>query len=319
MISTKSKLLTLVLALSLLSLAAFAAGCGGGEADDTPSNGDSDMPSGSITIASSDFSEPWILGEIAKILLEENGNLDVTHTTNIQGSNVLHAGMESGDFDLYPNWTGTQFAGVLEMEITEEWRDREKVYDYVKEQFDEQFDAHWFPPLGFDNTYALCVRRDFAEEHGLETVSDIRPIAPDLEVSMDPTFKDRAGDGWEDFQAYYDMEFARGRSMDYGLLYRAVAQEDVDAAIAYSTDGRVAALDLKILEDDKSFFPPYDGAFVARNDTLEEFPQIEEVLSVMWGEFDVETMAALNAEVDVEDRDYQDVAREFAEEMGWID
>ncbi len=320
MISTNKKMLALILTTAMLALALLAAGCGGnGDSEPSPDNGDDDMPSGSITIASTDFSEPWILAEIAKVLLEENGNLDVTHTRNIQGSTVLHSGMESGDFDLYVSWTGTQFAGVLEKEITDEWRDREKVYDYVKEEFDEEFDAHWFPPLGFDNTYALCVRDAFAEEHDLETISDIREIAPEIEVSMDATFKDRPGDGWEAFLEYYDLEFARGHSMNYGLLYRAVAEEEVDAAIAYSTDGRVSALDLRILEDDKGFFPPYDGALVARNDTLEEFPQIEEVLSVMWDAFDIETMSSLNAQVDVEERDYEDVARDFVEEKGWID
>ncbi len=319
MVSSRNKLLALSIAIVMLSVAAFAVvGCGDAdEPADEPAEGE--YPSGSVTIASTDFSEPWILAEIVKVLLEENGNLDVNHTNNIQGSTVLHAGMESGDFDMYVSWTGTQFTGVLEMEITDEWRDREKVFDYVHDEFQERYNATWLPPLGFDNTYALCVRREFAEEHGLETVSDIRSIAPEVEVSMDATFMDRIGDGWNDFMEHYDLDFARGISMDYGLLYRAVAEGDVDAAIAYSTDGRVSALDLVILEDDMNFFPPYDGAIVARNDALEEFPQIEEVLSVMWGAFDEGTMAGLNSQVDVDERDYQDVARDFCEEMGWID
>ncbi len=308
MVSTKYRFMALAIITVMVSVAALTiVGCG-----ETDSGG-------SITIGSGDFSEPWILAEISKILIEEHTDISVTHTRNITGSTLLHEGMQSGDFDLYPSWTGTQFAGVLEMEITEEWRDREKIYDYVKEQFDQEYDVHWFPPLGFDNTYALVVREDYAEEHGLETVSDIVPMADEVEVAMDATFYDRPGDGWVDFQAHYDMEFARGHSMDYGLLYRAAAEGDVEAAIAYSTDGRIASLGLTILEDDLGFFPPYDGAMVARNETLAEHPEIEEALSVMWGAFPEEVMAGLNAEVDVEDRDFEDVAREFVEEMGWID
>jgi len=318
MVVNNKKLFALTIALVMLSLAALSfVGCGG-EAE-APANGDEEFPAGSITIGSGAFSEPWILAEIAKILLEENGNLEVDHINNFQGSNVLHQSMMSGDLDLYISWTGTQFAGILEMEITEEWRDREKVYNYVKDEFDERYDIHWFPPLGFDNTYAVCVRQDFAEEHGLETVSDLREMAPDLKCATDVTFMDREGDGYYDMLEHYDMEFEEGVPMDYGLLYRAVAAGDVDAAIAYSTDGRVGALDLVILEDDRNFFPPYDGAIIARNPTLADYPQIEEVLSVMWDSFDEATMAALNAEVDVDERDYQVVARDFVEEMGWID
>ena len=280
---------------------------------------DGDEDTKSLTFGSSNFSEPWILVEIAKVLLEDEG-FEIEHIRNFQGASVEHEAMVAGDTDLYMSWTGTQFTGILGKEVTDEWMDRDKVYDYVKEQFAQEYDQTWSPPLGFNNTYAIAVREDFAEEHNLETVSDLRDMADDLSIGMDTTFMDRAGDGYSDFLEHYDIEeFGWADSMEYGILYRAVAEGDIDVGVAYSTDGRIVAMDLTILEDDREFFPPYDGALVMCNDMLEEYPEIEDTLSVMWGAFDEETMGALNAEVDVEEREYDEVAREFVEEMGWID
>ncbi len=310
--SDRRKLTLTAIVLAIMLVAGATAGCG------EPVDDDPDAPRGELVIGSSTFSEPWILGEIAKVLLEDAG-FEVEHMIGFQGATLMHSATLGGELDIYPSWTGTQFTGVLEMEVTEEWRDPEKVYDYVYDEFQEQFDQTWSPPLGFNNTYALAVRSDFAEEHGLETTSDLRDLAPDLVIATDPTFQERIGDGYNDMLDHYDMEFGEVVGMDYGLMYRAVAQGDVDVAVAYTTDGRVVAMDLAILEDDLLFFPPYDGAMVMRNEILEQYPDIEEILSVMWGAFDEETMGALNAEVDVHEREYTDVAREFAEEMGWID
>ncbi len=294
----------LVGALVMSLMAAGLAGCGGGDRE--------------ITIGSSTFSEPWILAEVAAVLLEDEG-FEVEHIRGFQGATLQHSAMIGGELDVYVSWTGTQFTGVLEMEVTEQWRDREKVYDYVHEQFNDRYDQTWSPPLGFNNTYILAVRRQFAEEHNLETTSDLRDLAPDMVIAMDPTFQERIGDGYSDLLEHYDIEFGEAVAMEYGLMYRAVAQGDVDVAVAYSTDGRIITMDLAILEDDLEFFPPYDGALVIRNDALEAHPEIEEILAPMWGAFDEDTMGALNAEVDVHEREYDDVAREFAEEMGWID
>lgn len=317
MFANDRRTLTLTaIVLAIMLTAAVTVGCGG--ADEPVDGEDPDGPRGSLVIGSSTFSEPWILGEIAKVLLEDAG-FEVEHMIGFQGATLQHSAMVGGELDIYPSWTGTQFTGVLEMEVTEEWRDPEKVYDFVYDEFQDRFDQTWSPPLGFNNTYALAVRRDFAEEHDLETTSDLRDLAPELIIATDPTFQERIGDGYDDMLEHYDLEFDEVVGMDYGLMYRAVAEGDVDVAVAYTTDGRIVAMDLVILEDDRLFFPPYDGAMVMRNEILEQYPDIEEILSVMWGAFDEETMGALNAEVDVNEREYTDVAREFAEEMGWID
>ncbi len=298
------RILYLIVGALVISLMAVGlAGCGGDR---------------QITVGSSTFSEPWILAEVAAILLEDAG-FQVEHLRGFQGATLQHSAMIGGELDMYVNWTGTQFTGVLEMEVTEEWRDRDRVYDYVYEQFNERYDQTWSPPLGFNNTYILAVRRSFAEEHNLQTSSDLRELAPDLVIGMDPTFPERIGDGYSDMLEYYDFEFAEAASMEYGLMYRAVAEGDVDVAVAYSTDGRIITMDLKILEDDLEFFPPYDGALVFDNETLEEHPEIMDILAPMWGAFDEDVMGELNARVDVYEEEYDDVARDFVEEMGWID
>ena len=304
-LSNGGRILYLVVGALVISLMAVGlAGCGG---DDR-----------TITVGSSTFSEPWILAEVAAILLEDAG-FEVEHIRGFQGAALQHSAMIGGELDIYVSWTGTQFTGILEMEVTEEWRDRDRVYDYVYEQFNDRYDQTWSPTLGFNNTYILAVRRSFAEEHNLETSSDLRELAPDLVIGMDPTFPERIGDGYSDMLEHYDFEFAEGASMEYGLMYRAVAEGDVDVAVAYSTDGRIITMDLKILEDDLGFFPPYDGALVIDNETLEEHPEIMDILAPMWGAFDEDVMGELNARVDVHEEEYDDVARDFVEEMGWID
>ncbi len=303
----------ILLAMATIAILLVAAGCGGDDAD----AGSDEFPTLDLTVGSSTFSEPWILSEMVKIFLEELGH-NVTHTINVQ-PDTTHAAMVAGDMDFYMSWTGTQFAGILEMEVTEEWRDREKVFDYVHDEFQERYNQTWFPSLGFNNTYALAVRQDFADEHDLQKATDLVPLAPELEIATDSTFQERIGDGFDDMAEHYGFEFKAVHGMSYGILYRAVAEGEVDVSVAYSTDGRIPAMNLVVLEDDKAFFPPYDGCIVARNEVLEKDPRIEETLSVMWGAIDEATMARLNTAVDVEEREFEDVAREFMIEQGWID
>ncbi len=295
------------IALGML-LTGVVAGCGG----------DSDVTQ--LTVGSTDFSEPWILGEMVRILLNEHvPGVEVDHITGLQGSTLTHAGMVGGDLDLYISWTGTQFTGILEMEVTDEWKNPEKVFDYVKSEFESRYGHTWLPPFGFNNTYALAVRSDFAAQHGLETASDLVALAPELVIGVDPTFLERIGDGFDDMSAVYGFNFKNAVDMNYGLMYTAVAAGEVDVIVAYSTDGRVAALDLTILDDNLEFFPPYDGAIVANMDILEEHPEIVQVLEPLFGSIDETVMGALNARVDVDEADYQDVAREYLVQQGLID
>lgn len=268
-----------------------------------------------ITIGSGNFAEPQILAEAVKILIEENTDLEVSHVRNFSGSSLIHSAFLAGDIDFYVSYTGTQFTGILGMEVTQEWKDPKKIEDYVQEQFYDRFDATWFDTFGFNNTYAVAVSRDFAEKRNITQISDLSEYASEMTIAMDNTFRERVGDGFDDFLQVYNLDFKRPVSMDYGLMYRAVGSGEVDAAIAYSTDGRIAALDLVIIEDDRHFFPPYDGALVARNAVLDAYPEIREVIQPLIGQISNEVIQRYNQLVDVDYKDAADAARQMIDEI----
>ncbi|HHY16165.1 MAG TPA: osmoprotectant ABC transporter substrate-binding protein [Firmicutes bacterium] len=262
-----------------------------------------------LTILSTNFSEVHILGEAVKILLQENLGVEVEHIKDFSAQLLLHNAMLAGDADAAIYHTGTQFTGVLGMEVTDEWKDREKVFAYVNEQYNERFETTWLKPFGFNSTYAITVRKELAEEHNLKTMSDLQGLSETMTLGMDAVFRDRPGDGYEAMNEMYGLKWGRPLSMDYGLIYRATATGDVDAAVAYATDGRIPAMDLVALEDDLGFFPPYDCSLVVKNEILEKYPEIEEILMPLFGNLDDETMAYYNQLVDVEQMDFREVAR----------
>ncbi|HHV35751.1 MAG TPA: glycine/betaine ABC transporter substrate-binding protein [Syntrophomonadaceae bacterium] len=272
-----------------------------------------------LVIASQNFAEPQILSEMVKQLLEANmDNIVIEHKRNFQGSSAVQQAFETGDVHIYNSYTGTQFTGVLGMEVTEEWKDREKVYQYVKDKYHEKYGIKVFEPYGFNDTYCIAVRRDTAEKLNLKKISDLVPHAAELQVATDPTFKERKGDGWNELIETYGLDFKEVPGMSYDLMYQALKNKEVDAAAAYTTDGRIAAYDLVVLEDDKNFFPPYDGVLFIREDTLEKYPEIEDIVSPLIGAIDEETICKLNAKVDVEKKEPADVANEYLKEQGLI-
>lgn len=268
-----------------------------------------------VTIASGNFAEPQILAEAVKMLIEENTDLSVNHVRNFSAISLYHTAFMAGEIDMYICWTGTVFRGPLEMEVTEEWKDRDKVEAFVQEQYDEQFDAYWFDSFGFNNTYAVVARRDWAEEHNVSTITDLEEYAADLSIGMDVVFLEQPGDGYNDLTGAYGFEFGRTVSMEYGLLYRAVAADNVDLAVAYSTDGRIGSMDLVVLEDDIGFFPPYDGALTVKNEVLAEYPIIYDLVDPLIGAFDDEKIAYYNQLVDVDYWDVRDAAEKMLNDM----
>lgn len=275
-------------------------------------------PKKEITFASFNYSETALFGEIVKRLVEEKTDIHVNHLPNMEFG-VAVAATQTDEVDTYLTYSGTQFTTVLQQEVTEEWTDPKKVLEYVEREVEEQYDMLLMDPLGFDNTYAVAVRRDFAEEHDLHKVSDLKPYASNMVMATDADFLHR-----EEVMSYtnmtnvYDMEFGDAVAMNYGLLYRAAEKGDVDAIVAYSSDGRIAAMDLKILEDDKEFFPPYDAMLIIRNKTIDEYPELLEVLDELSGRIDQDTIQALNARADVDGDELDDIAEDFLKEQGLI-
>jgi glycine betaine/choline ABC-type transport system substrate-binding protein len=279
-----------------------------------------------VTVGSKDFTESVVLGEIVAHLLEGNG-YQVKRELNLGGSVVVHEALVAGEVDVYVEYTGTGLLAILGMELPstdntatpESTGGVDPVYEIVAREYAEQFGLDWLQPWGFNNTYALAMRGDHAAELGVTTISDLTEIAGDLTFGATQEFLVRQ-DGLPGLEAAYDgLDFGDSLGLDPGLMYAALTDGQVDVISAFATDGRVAAFDLTLLEDDLGFFPPYFAAPVVRQDLLGESPEVADILNQLAGQIDDATMAGLNLEVDEGGREATDVAHDFLVNEGLID
>lgn len=267
--------------------------------------------SGTVKIGAVNTSESMIIGNMIKELIEEETDLKVEMINNLGSSIVMHQAMLNGDVDIAATrYTGTDIAGALNLEPV---MDPEEALKVVQEEFPERYDQVWFDSYGFANSYAITVTNDMADQENLEKVSDLEEQADKLRVGVDGSWINRAGDGYEGFQETY-FGFENISPMQIGLVYDAVESGRMDAVLAYTTDGRIAAYDLKILEDDRQFFPPYDASMVVDNELLREHPELEAILNRLVGTIDTEKMQELNYEADFFMKEPAVVAREFLDE-----
>lgn len=270
-----------------------------------------------ITIGTLDTSESQIVGHIIKLLIEHNIDTPVSLVSNLGSSIVQHKAMTSGDVDITATrYTGTDLAGALGMEPV---RDPKEALEIVQREFQEQFDQTWFDSYGFANSYAFTVRKEVADKEQLQTVSDLEPLASDLKFGVDNSWLKRKGDGYPGFIEEYGFEFGETYPMQIGLVYQAAANGKMDVVLAYTTDGRIKAFGLQVLEDDKQFFPPYDSSLVARNDVLEKYPELRDILQKLSGKIDTETMRAMNYEADAKMKEPSVIAREFLEAANYFE
>jgi osmoprotectant transport system permease protein len=260
-----------------------------------------------IRVASKNFTEQILLGEIMAQLIEARTDLKVERRFNLGGTMICHGALASGEIDLYAEYTGTGLTAVLQRPAV---ADPDEVWRIVTEAYRREFDAEWLPPFGFNNTYAITVRRAEADRRGWKTVSDLGPQAAVLRAGFTGEFAERP-DGYPGLAAAYDYRFGETIDLDPSLMYEAVSKEQVDVICAFATDGRIAAYDLQPLVDDRRFFPPYEAAPVVRGATLRAHPEIEEALSRLAGRLDNTTMQSLNYQVDHGKLRPVEVARDF--------
>lgn len=270
----------------------------------------------SISVGTISTSESQIVGQIIRQLIEEETDLTVEMVNNLGSSIVVHQAMVNGDVDISATrYTGTDLAGALKMEPV---MDAEKAMEIVQTEFQKQFNQKWYDSYGFENSYAFTITAELAEKENIEKVSDLKSLAGDLAFGVDNSWLNRKGDGYEGFVEEYGFEFGNAFPMQIGLVYQAAASGDMDVVLAYTTDGRIKAFDLKVLEDDHNFFPPYETSAVASNDILEEHPEIDELLERLVGKIDTEMMQELNYEADGEMREPAIIAKEFLEENNYF-
>lgn len=290
-----------------------------------------------VTVGSKDFTESHILAHICGYLLEDAG-YEVERQINLGGTLVAHEALVSGEIDTYVEYTGTGLLAILGQELPEAEDASaspaatpsatpsgtpqtspiaEKVYNIVATEYPEKFGLEWLKPWGFNNTYALAMRREQAEELGVTSISDLVEHAGDLTIGAPQETLVRE-DGIPGLEATYDIEFGDTVGLDPGLMYSAVANGDVDVITAFSTDGRIQSLDLVILEDDRSFYPPYYAAPVVRQELLEASPEVADVLNQMAGRLTDARMTEMNYRADEEGVETSEVARQYLVEEGLI-
>lgn len=262
-----------------------------------------------VVIASKDFTESVLLAEIAAQLLEARG-IEVVRKFEL-GGNLAHEGLISGEVEIYPEYTGTSYTAILHHPpIT----DPRAVYDQVKREYAEKFQVEVSPTIGFENTFAILIRGADARRHQLKTISEAVPYARKWRAGFGQDFMSRA-DGYPGFSRAYGLVFAdQPREMDLSLTYVALSSNQVDLIAGNSTEGRIAALDLFQLADDRHYFPPYEAVFLTRIDSLKRVPVLREVLERLRGSISTEAMRKLNYEVDANKRLPGEVVREWVRE-----
>ena len=265
-----------------------------------------------VNIATKPMTEQYILGEMLNTLIEHDTDLNVELTQGVGGgTSNIEPGMEKGDFDLYPEYTGTGWNAVLKHDDTYD----ESMFDAMQQEYESQLGLTWVGMYGFNNTYGLAVSKDVAERYDLRTYSDLAGVASELTLGAEPDFYDRQ-DGYPGLQDAYGMAFGATRDMDISLKYRALFEGQVDAIVVSTTDGQVADERLAVLEDDRHFYPSYLCGNVVRQDALERHPELRDELLKLQGTITDIDMARMNNAVETQGQEPKAVADAFLAEKG---
>jgi glycine betaine/choline ABC-type transport system substrate-binding protein len=261
-----------------------------------------------IVVGSKNFTEQIILAELFAQQIEAHSAVRVERRLNLGGTFICHDALVAGKIDLYPEYTGTALTAVLKEPPQ---NDPSAVFRGVQEKYRARFNVEVMPPLGFNNTFAMIVRGDDAEKLHLRSISDVAPYTPKWRAGFGYEFMERL-DGYRGWVAAYGLHFAgEPRILDLGLLYRALAEKQVDIVAGNSTDGVIASLHMVALDDDRHYFPPYEAVPLVRRATLDQHPEVRDAIAALAGKISVDEMRRMNYAVDGERRDPADVVREF--------
>jgi osmoprotectant transport system substrate-binding protein len=261
-----------------------------------------------IVVGSKNFTESFILGELIAQQIEAHTNLKVERRFYLAGTYICQQAILAGRIDVYPEYTGTALTAILKQDIS---RDRQEVYQRVKDEYERRFGLTFGPAFGFNNTFAMQIRAEEARRLNVRTLSQAAQFAPQWHAGFGYEFMERR-DGYRGLVATYGLHFAgQPRIMDLGLLARALKERQIDFAGGNATDGLIPALDLFVLEDDRHYFPPYEAVPVIRKQVLQQHPEMAGALADLGGQISDSEMQKMNYAVDAQHRDTQDVVREF--------
>lgn len=268
-----------------------------------------------IKIATKPMTEQFILGEILSILIEEKTDLTVELTKGIGGgtANIMPA-MEKGEFDMYPEYTGTGWLYVLKKtDIPSD----EVLLNEMKALYDSNYNMSWVGMYGFNNTYGICVQNSIAANQNINTYSDLAKISPELVFGAEYDFFERE-DGYKALVNAYNFSFKQTIDLDIGLKYEALRGKQIDVMNIFTTDGQLAISDAKVLVDDLGLYENYYCGTVVRNEVLEKHPELNEVLMMMNNLISDEEMQLMNYKVESGQADEVSVAKDFLTDKGLI-
>ena len=268
-----------------------------------------------INIATKPMTEGYILGQMLTELIEQDTDLKVNMTTGVGGgTSNIHPAIVKGEFDLYPEYTGTSWEAVLKKEASYD----ESKFDELQKEYKEKYNLEYVNLYGFNNTYGLAVNKDIAEKYNLKTYSDLAAVSNNLIFGAEYDFFERE-DGYKELQKVYNVDFKKKIDMDIGLKYQAMKDKKIDVMVIFTTDGQLAISDVVVLEDDKKMYPSYRAGTVVRSEILSEYPELKPVLEKLNNILDDKTMADLNYQVESEGKKPEDVAREYLQEKGLLE
>ena len=246
-----------------------------------------------ITIGSKDYTEQAVLGNLVADLIEAKTDITVTRKLDLGGTQVCFGALQSGDIDMYVEYSGTAYSDTLKHQPIS---DVDEVYNTVKKEFKELYDVEVLKAMSFNNTWVLAVTEETAKEYNLETISDLAKFAGNMKVGTVFEFANRE-DGLPGLQKEYNFKMGDVVTLDGAPRYTALVNNEVDVIDAFATDGLLKKFNLKTLSDDKSFFPPYNAMPIISTEKLEEFPEIEDVLDELGSILTNEVMMELNYKV----------------------
>lgn len=280
----------------------------------TTSVGNASMGERTITVASKDYTEQAILGNLVADIIENRTDITVNRKFDLGGTQVCFGALQSGEVDIYVEYAGTAYTDTLKYPPI---NDMEEVYNTVKSDFKELYDIEVLKQMNFNNTYVLAVSEEVAKKYNLETISDLAKVANNMKSATTFEFSNRE-DGLVGLQKEYNFKVGKNLTLDSSPRYTALINGDVDIIDAFATDGLLKKFNLKTLIDDKEFFPPYYPMPIMRSETLNKFPEIEPILEELGSVLTNEVMSELNYRVDELQESPEEVARDFLISNGLI-
>jgi osmoprotectant transport system substrate-binding protein len=259
-------------------------------------------------VGAKNFTEQVVLGELLAQQIEAESPLKVERRFYLAGSYICQQALVAGRIDAYVEYTGTALTAVLKQPVD---RNRQSVLETVRRLYAARYQVTVGPPLGFENSFVMVIRGQDARRLHLTRLSQAAPYTPHWRLGVGYEFEQRP-DGLPGLSKTYGLKFAGPpRTMDLGLLYRALNAHQVDMVAGNSTDGPIQAFGLAILEDDRHYFPPYQAVVLARDDALVRWPPMRTAVNALAGKITADQMRVMNEAVDGQHRDPAEVVRAF--------